>query len=300
MKKFTQVQFLKAREFMLKKARKVDRALFLFDFENGSKEDVLMELKAYQNEDGGFGNGLEPDFRYSDSSALASTIGMQYLSRVNANEEDDILNKVIAYFVQTFHTELPGWEKVPPEVESAPRAPWWNYQKSGDDWGNPNAEILGYLFEYERFIPESMLSQMTDYAIGHLRDIKEYEFHELLCYLRLTERGPQVISREMTVHIDEFVNKCIIRNPEDWKGYGLQPAGVIQSPSSRYYPLFSESVEQNLDFIIGQQTDDGSFAPAWSWGQYEETWLIAREEWKGSLTLEKLRLLREFNRIEGL
>ncbi|MGG4491443.1 hypothetical protein [Metabacillus idriensis] len=59
---------------MLKKARKVDRALYLFEFENGSKEDVLMELKAYQNQDGGFDNGLEPDFRCSDSSALASKI----------------------------------------------------------------------------------------------------------------------------------------------------------------------------------------------------------------------------------
>ncbi|MGG4491442.1 hypothetical protein [Metabacillus idriensis] len=68
----------------------------------------------------------------------------------------------------------------------------------------------------------------------------------------------------MTVQIDEFVNKCIIRNPEDLRGYGLQPSGVIQSPSSRYYPLYAESVEQNLDFITGQQTEDGSFVPDWS------------------------------------
>jgi hypothetical protein len=300
MKQFTKGQFLKARKFMLEKARKVDRALYLFEFENGSKEDVLMELKTYQNQDGGFGNGLEPDFRCSDSSALASTVGMQYLSRVNADEEDEILNNAIAYFIQSYQPELHGWEKVPPEVESAPRAPWWNYQKAEADWGNPNAEILGYFYEYKKLMPESMLSELTDHAISHLQGLQEYEFHELLCYLRLAEKAPHVSRREMTFHLDAFVNKCIIRNPEDWIGYGLQPTGVIQSPSSRYYPLFAESVEQNLDFIIEQQTDDGSFAPAWSWGQYDDIWLLAKEEWKGWITLEKLRLLREFNRIEEL
>ncbi|QNG60475.1 hypothetical protein H4O14_02805 [Bacillus sp. PAMC26568] len=300
MKLFTNEQFHKARTFMLEKARKVDRALYLFEFENGAKEDVITELEVFQNRDGGFGNGLEPDFRCEESSAMASTIGLQYLSRVKADEGDAILKDVIAYFLQTYQKDIPGWEKVPPEVESAPRAPWWNYQQGGSDWGNPNAEILGYFYEYKSLIPANRLSGLTDYAISHLQNQKEYEFHELLCYLRLADKASQDILREMTPYLDEFVNKCIVVNPENWGGYGLQPAGVIHSPNSRYYPLFAESTEQNIDAIIDQQTEDGSFEPNWSWGQYEDTWLLAKEEWKGWITLEKLRLLREFNRIEGL
>lgn len=300
MKLFTNEQFHKARTFMLEKARKVDRALYLFEFENGAKEDVITELEVFQNRDGGFGNGLEPDFRCEESSAMASTIGLQYLSRVKADEGDAILKDVIAYFLQTYQKDIPGWGKVPPEVESAPRAPWWNYQQGGSDWGNPNAEILGYFYEYKSLIPANRLSALTDYAISHLQNQKEYEFHELLCYLRLADKAPQDILREMTPYLDEFVNKCIVVNPENWGGYGLQPAGVIHSPNSRYYPLFAESTEQNIDAIIDQQTEDGSFEPNWSWGQYEDTWLLAKKEWKGWITLEKLRLLREFNRIEGL
>lgn len=47
--------------------------------------------------------------RISDAQILPHLprrLSMQYLSRVNANEEDDILKKVIAYFVQTIQTDL--------------------------------------------------------------------------------------------------------------------------------------------------------------------------------------------------
>jgi hypothetical protein len=36
----------------------------------------------------------------------------------------------------------------------------------------------------------------------------------------------------------------------------------------------------------------------WSWGQFEEEWETAKEEWRGWLTLEYLRILRSFDHIE--
>jgi hypothetical protein len=79
MGKLSKYRFEQAKIFLNSKARKLERALFEFEFENGSKENVVDELKAYQNEDGGFGNGLEPDFRCKESSALATAIGLHYL-----------------------------------------------------------------------------------------------------------------------------------------------------------------------------------------------------------------------------
>ena len=51
----------KARDFVNRNARPLDFARWKFLFENGSMEQVLSALETYQNEDGGFGNGLEPD-----------------------------------------------------------------------------------------------------------------------------------------------------------------------------------------------------------------------------------------------
>lgn len=64
---------------MLQRARNLERSLFRYEFENGSFTDVLIELSRYQNEDGGFGHGLEPDLRCKESSALATTRALEIL-----------------------------------------------------------------------------------------------------------------------------------------------------------------------------------------------------------------------------
>ena len=48
-------RFSKARDFIMEKARPLEKALYRFHFESGVKEDVIHELCAYQNADGGFG-----------------------------------------------------------------------------------------------------------------------------------------------------------------------------------------------------------------------------------------------------
>lgn len=45
----------RTRAFILRNARPIDLAVFKYYFENGSKEDVITALSAYQNPDGGFG-----------------------------------------------------------------------------------------------------------------------------------------------------------------------------------------------------------------------------------------------------
>ena len=56
-------RFQAARQFVEDHARPVDKAWFAYHFEDGSAVAVLEELAAFQNADGGFGHGLEMDFR---------------------------------------------------------------------------------------------------------------------------------------------------------------------------------------------------------------------------------------------
>ena len=55
----------RAREFIWRNGRLLDRHLFACLFDGGQREPVLAALRAYQNADGGFGNALEPDKRYA-------------------------------------------------------------------------------------------------------------------------------------------------------------------------------------------------------------------------------------------
>ena len=63
--------FEKARKFIYKNARPVDLARWQYHFENGSREAVLQALQVYQNEDGGYGHGLEPDHWNPNSTPIA-------------------------------------------------------------------------------------------------------------------------------------------------------------------------------------------------------------------------------------
>jgi hypothetical protein len=53
--------FEEIRGWVSRNARPLDFALWRYHFEGGSAEDVLRALALYQNADGGFGKGIEPD-----------------------------------------------------------------------------------------------------------------------------------------------------------------------------------------------------------------------------------------------
>ena len=61
MKLLTSDSFKKARTFVMEQGRELERRLLSYYFNDGTPTSVLDELASYQNQDGGFGNGLEPD-----------------------------------------------------------------------------------------------------------------------------------------------------------------------------------------------------------------------------------------------
>ncbi|WP_261178574.1 hypothetical protein [Anaerobacillus sp. CMMVII] len=122
MRKLSERQWFNASSFLKTRARKLEKALFEYEFENGSKENVVKELVLFQNSDGGFGKGLEPDFRCEHSSALATVIGLRYLTSIGIEETNEVVKNAVDFLLNTFNREKMGWEIVPKEVETAPRA----------------------------------------------------------------------------------------------------------------------------------------------------------------------------------
>jgi hypothetical protein len=264
---------------------------------------VWEALQSFQNEDGGFGHAIEPDFRYTGSSALATTVGLQHLSRLGADADNPLVRKAIQYLSNTFNPEITGWESIPREVDDFPRAIWWNYQEPTKDlqaWSNPNPEIIGYLNEFKGMADDEFVATLTQYALDCLYALPDkLEMHVLLCYLRMAERLPQKQQEIAYAKLDRAVQLTVSTNPDEWTSYCLVPLQVMHSPQSRYASMFDEAVQRNLDVLIDTQGEDGAWSPTWHWGRFEEHWEIARREWKGILTLENLRLLRAFGRIES-
>ncbi|RBP06642.1 hypothetical protein [Rossellomorea aquimaris] len=61
--KLTIQQWNSAASYIKTHARPLEQKLFTFFFEEGTKEEAIIELAHFQNTDGGFGHCIEPDFR---------------------------------------------------------------------------------------------------------------------------------------------------------------------------------------------------------------------------------------------
>jgi hypothetical protein len=69
-------QIQSAKRFIFQNGRLLERQLFEYFFGEGTKQACVRALVAYQNADGGFGNGIEPDLLCPDSTAIGAETGM--------------------------------------------------------------------------------------------------------------------------------------------------------------------------------------------------------------------------------
>ena len=306
MKKLTQSAFQRAKNFIMDQGRVLDQRRFEFHFEDGSADAVLAALTPYQNEDGGFAHSLEPDIRTPVSSAIVTTVGFQILREVQAPTNHVLVRKGIQYFIATYRASQQIWHIVPPEVDATPHAPWWNYEKSAETFGqflvNPRAEIVGYLHEFSDGVPTKLLKTLTAAVLEHLYSLPdEMEMHDSLCLVRLAETEAMPNRNKVWAKLAQAAAYGVARNAEQLTGYILKPLWLVPSPELPLAAGLTDEVEMNLDFEIEQQGEDGSWSPNFSWGdQYPEAWRTAKREWQSRFTVETLKTLKDFGRIEQI
>lgn len=277
-------------------ARKLDLRLFEYLFESADAQPVLDELAAYQNDDGGFGNALEPDLRLPASSALATTIAFQYLAKVEA-DTGTLVDRAVGYFMASYDASKQRWVNIPSAADKYPRAPWWNYdQIEWAGWGNPSAEILGYLLEYaDKVNNPALLAKLSEQAIHRLQDIVEPEQHEVKCYIRLYERAGKELQAKLHDKLVAHITQLAKTTPKDWEGYVATPLTFVDSPDSPFADLFDKQVlMDNANFIKSKLVGGNHWEPAWEWGQFQNEWAKAKQDWSGKLTIENLSLLKAF------
>ena len=298
--------FAKARSFLMEKARPLEAARYLFHFEGGSVDAVLAELRPYQNADGGFGHALEPDLRAPESSALATSVAFQILREIGAVRDRRVADRALRYLLSTCDRRLGGWRIVPPTTDASPHAPWWQQAGRDHDYDefslNPNAELLGVMFEAEDLVSDETLGRISSHVASCLERQVEFEMHDLLCCLRLVRSpaAPQALVGSVQRRIAAALPTVLGRDRDAWATYALRPLQVIDAPDSPFLPGLEEALETNLDYEIETQQADGSWVPSWSWGDlYPEVWPVAQREWAGVLTLQNLRRLDRFGRVEG-
>jgi hypothetical protein len=300
MKQLSSAAQSKAAAFLKNEARPLEQKLYAYHFEGGALGDVLDALAQFQNPDGGFGHALEPDMRLPGSSVLATTVAFQRLRELRAPSTHPLVVSGCHYLMSMYNAAQMKWPIMPPNVDEAPHAPWWVYGNVlSQSLSNPRAEILGYLYDYPDHFPGVLRQQVSGVVIEYLAaQSGEMDMGDLECYVRLLETPTLPNKIRLSDMLKTIVEKVVVRDPGQWQTYCLTPLNVITSPDSPFLSGLRAALEANLDFLIEGQGADGAWSPVWTWGDlWPETWVQAKRDWQGVLTLNALRTLRAFKRL---
>ena len=117
-----------AGDFIFRHGRLLERQLYAHFFQSGTVGACLRALLAYQNPDGGFGNGIEPDLLCPDSSAIGAETALYYLDLIDAYDTE-IVSRLVEWIAANQNDE--GFIVHPtPGMLSYPHQQWW---KNPDD-----------------------------------------------------------------------------------------------------------------------------------------------------------------------
>lgn len=304
--KLAPAAWLAARAYLNDHARPLELALYNWRFEGGDPQAVLVALAPYQNADGGFGHGLEPDLQLADSSVLATSRGLQTLRALGATAQWPQVQAALAWLRAMWDADRERWPFIPPNTDDAPHAPWWTFSPDHDEqFGgyliNPRLEILGYLWDWGGAQDRDWLDTMTDRALDHLESLaRPLALNEVECCVRFIEgTGLPAGMRQRAVDaVTAPLANAVEADPARWQEYTLQPLAVAHSPESPFAAALAPLLPANLDYRIATQQADGAWHPTWSWfGEYDDDWPAACAAWKGILTLDALETLEAWGRL---
>ena len=300
--------YSRARQFVATQARSLEAARLRVCFDGAPASEVWEALQLFQNPDGGFGHGMEPDLQAPESSALATTVALQVVreTRRTTGERPPaaLIEPAIRYLLATLDRERGTWRIIPPVAEGSPHAPWWS--QAGNEAGfaawslNPTAECLGYLYEYNEQVPAELLGELSDTILTYLAEQETVLMHDFLCCKRWAETPglDAGVGDRLMRELGRLLDVVICRDPAAWPNSVLRPVQVAESPTSPFFPALGDVLPRNLDWEIEQQQPDGTWLPNWDWsGLYPEAWERARLEWTRWITAEKLLLLESYGRI---
>lgn len=287
------------RTWIMENARPLEKALYLYHFETGSKEAVIHELQKYQNTDGGFGHGLEPDYLNPNSTPVASQFAMNIIEHLNLEKDHPLVVSLIDYFLST-KDQLDWFYFIKVKSNNDyPHAPWWHYKKGSEiDGYNPTAAILGFVYKYiDRSHPMYFeVEKAIDQAIKDLMVMDILEMHELRCFNELYQLICEHIDCfNLRKRLVELNNKAIEKDVSKWQtSYCAKPSQVIVSMHTPGVNDMMGLIHQEIKLMFENRNQEGVFDITWDWGQYQEDAKKARRAWQGVVAIKMLLIKKEF------
>jgi hypothetical protein len=294
----------RARTFVYGNGRLLEQRVWVSLFEGGDPAAVVRAVVAYQNEDGGFGHGLEPDKRAPGSQPLDVDIALERLVTVGVRVGDtagvtsgtpvDDLVARACDFLTSVSDPAGAVPVLLPSIAGYPRASHW---AETDDYPpdlNPTANIAGHLYALGASHP--WLDAASEWCFSVLEgDGMPVEAHALLAVACFVEHAPD---RDRAAPLGDALAKQLptsnwFQEMPDPENYGVTPLEFAPSPASPARSWFDDlAIEAHLDALEGNQQADGGWPISW-----DAPSDASRCDWRAIRTLQAVRVLEAYGRL---
>jgi hypothetical protein len=277
-----------AREFVHANGRLLERHRLAILLDDGPRQPLLTALRAYRNDDGGFGHALEPDVRCPESQPAATLQALEVL--LEAGAQDDPMVGDAAAWLDSIAEPDGGVRTVLPSALGHPRAPWME--------PSPESGFLTYALAgslWRAGLAVDWLDRASAWCWAQLEADEApggYTVKFALDFLDAVpdpDRAAAAVER-LRPALDP--NGCV-PVPGGTENEQITPLTLSPRPGLPSRRLFTaDQLEADLDRLEAGQRDDGGWTVdylAWSPGQ--------ALDWRGITTIAALDALRDNGRL---
>lgn len=303
MKQLSYQMFEKIEENILKTARPLEIAKWKHLFCGGEKSEIETELLNYQNEDGGFGSGLEIDTVTPESSALCASEAMKLAQDYNLDMNAEWVKKLLSWLENTASDSPSFWDLVPPSLEYYPHMPYLKYR--------PDTAFTPHVCAI--FVPALVLhGTLSQACLGEeiLRrcenfiktDQPSWHFEIMFLqrmYLSLKASNYPFHESLFLDYITKKANLMMCTDESKWLKFVALPLDLVQSPTVPWYRGHESAVEENIDYLIDTLREDGTWRYKDSWETSTEPLRQIALNWSGYHAVKKMYLLKTFDAIRS-
>ncbi|NNN32829.1 hypothetical protein HLK59_21165 [Streptomyces sp. S3(2020)] len=294
----------RAEHFVWLTARVLEQRLFAHHFLHGNADPVETALDAYRNEDGGYGHALEPDLRGPVSQPLHAGHALRVLDAIGRCGGQRV-ERVCRYLtsVSTRDGALPA---IRPGQRGYPAAPFIPIVDDPPSELLATGPVVGLLHRNE--VWHAWLFRATDFcwhAVESLRESHPYEVRAAVAFLDSAPDRPRAEASADRLGRLVRERRLAALDPERLDTYPVSPGyapgelhfphDYAKSPHSLARAWFTdEEMERSLDFLTGEQQEDGGWPIRWR--QWTPS---AALEARSIVTIDALRTLRAYGRSIG-
>lgn len=301
----TSEMIVNAQKFIHRNGRLLERRWMEHLFEGGSKNAVIAALRAYQNDDGGFGHALEPDIRDPHSQPIPTEVALHIMDELDLFDAS-ILSGILQY-LESITLPGGGVPRALCSVNHYPHAPWWTTERDDAASMNPTGSIVALLLKQHAVpLAESpdqghcpqWFADTIQFIWRNIENVGRTDYHDLIQAIDfLQQTSDRDRAETLLAQMDSWLlSPGVIEYDSNAEGYVHKILDWAPKRNSYCTRLIhdQEAVSRHLDALIAEQQDDGGWSISW-----EPPSQAAKLEWRGYITVQRLLTLQSYERLNS-